>query len=279
MPKKSPPHRDISMLHELQSRLRRAVVGGDTQGLGQAILGDGLDPAARVRIYRHHALATLGNALRGKFPVVCRLVGERFFAFAADRYLSVRPPASRCLVEYGADFPEFLAGFTPCADLPYLADVARLEWALCAAAARPDAPPLALEGLATIPLCEAPRVVFRLQPSLQYVASPWPIDAIWRANQQDEPAPVDLDGGGRADIEIRRAGTAVVWRKLDPPIFAFRSALAEGRSLAAAISAAMPWGPDFDATMALRQALGEGLAVGFAVATNDAPSEMAQPGD
>ena len=38
----------------------------------------------------------------------------RFFGFAADRYIHDHLPAGPCLFEYGATFPDFLAGF------PYL---------------------------------------------------------------------------------------------------------------------------------------------------------------
>src|SRR6201997_767967 len=124
----------MSMLLELQMRLRRAVLGGDTAGIVAAILGDGLDPAARVGVYRHHAFATLGDALQSTFPVLRRLGDQRFFAYATHEYLREPPPHSRCLVEYGADFADFLARFEPCKDLPYLAEVARLEWALTPAA-------------------------------------------------------------------------------------------------------------------------------------------------
>ena len=34
------------------------------------------------------------------------------------------------LAEYGADFPAFIAGYEAARDLPYLADIARLDWAL-----------------------------------------------------------------------------------------------------------------------------------------------------
>ena len=105
---------DMSLLLELQMRLRRAVLGGDTAEIVAAIQGDGLDPAARVGIYRHHAFATLGDALQTTFPVVCRLVDKRFFGYAAHEYLREHPPHSRCLVEYGADFADFLARFAPC---------------------------------------------------------------------------------------------------------------------------------------------------------------------
>jgi hypothetical protein len=255
---------NMSMLLELQMRLRRAVLGGDTAEIVAAIQGDGLDPAARVGIYRHHAFATLGDALQSTFPIVCRLVDKRFFAYAAHEYLREHPPHSRCLVEYGADFADFLARFGPCAKFPYLADVARFEWALDIAATVREAAPLQAETLAEIPARKAAYVAFRLQPSLSYFASPWPIDAIWQANKADEVPPIDLASGGTS-LEIRRADEAVVWRRLDPGTFAFRTALADGLVLAAAMAAATLRDPAFDLTAALQYVFAEGLAVGFVI--------------
>jgi len=255
---------DMSLLLELQMRLRRAVLDGDTAEIVTAIQGEGLDPAARVGIYRHHAFATLGDALRTTFPVVCRLLDKRFFAYAAHEYLREHPPHSRCLVEYGADFADFLARFAPCQRLPYLADVARFEWALNIASTVRKATSLQAETLAAVPPGEAAYIAFRLQPSLSYFASPWPIDTIWQANQEGEVPPIDLASGG-ASLEIRRAGEAVVWRRLDPGTFAFRTALADGLVLAAAMSAATLRDPAFDLTVALRHVFSEGLAVGFVI--------------
>jgi hypothetical protein len=243
-------------------RLRRAVLGGDTAEIVAAIQGDGLDPAARLGIYRNHAFATLGDALRGTFPVVCRLVDKRFFAYASHEYLREHPPHSRCLVEYGADFADFLARFTPCENLPYLADVARFEWALNIAATVREATALQLEALVAVPAQQAAYVALRLQPSLSYFASPWPIDTIWQANKEDEVPTIDLTSGG-ASLEIRRAGEAVVWRRLDPGTFAFRTALADGLILAAAMAVATLRDPAFDLTAALRHVFADRLAVTF----------------
>jgi hypothetical protein len=254
----------MSMLLELQMRLRRAVLGGDTAEIVAAIQGDGLDPAARVGIYRHHAFASLGDALQGTFPVVCRLVDKRFFAYAAHEYLREHPPHSRCLVEYGTDFADFLADFRPCKNLPYLPDVARFEWALNIAATVREATPLQAETFAAIPAGEAAYIALRLQPSRSYFASPWPIDAIWQVNQQDEVPPIDLTSGDTS-LEIRRVGDAVAWRRLDSGTFAFRTALADGLVLAAAMSAATLRDPAFDLTAALRHVFGEGLAVDFVI--------------
>jgi hypothetical protein len=255
---------DISTLLELQIQLRRAVLGGDTAELVAAIQDDGLDPAARLGIYRNHAFATLGAALQGTFPVVCRLVDKRFFAYAARQYLRERPPHSRCLVEYGADFADFLTGFDPCKSLPYLADVARFEWARNIAATKREVTPLQIEAIAAVPAEKAAYIGLSLQPSLSYLASPWPIDTIWQANQEDEVPRIDLASGG-AGLEIRRAGEAVAWQRLDPVTFAFRTALADGLVLAAAIAAATPRDPAFDITAALQRVFAEGLAVAYRI--------------
>ena len=259
-------------LLELQTRIGGVVLGGDIAEIVEIIEGDGLDPAARLGIYRNHAFATLGAALKAAFPVVSRLVDERFFAYAAHEYLREHPPRSRCLVEYGFDFPDFLAGFQPCKDLAYLADVARFEWALHIAATVREAPSLQMDALAAIPAERAGYVGyvgFRLQPSVSYFASPWPIDAIWRANQEGEVPPVDL-AGGRADLEIRHAGKTVAWRRLDPGTFSFRKALADGLVLAAAIANARQRDPEFDVITALQRVLSEGLAVDFSILPEEA---------
>jgi hypothetical protein len=256
---------DISTLLELQMQLRQAVLGGDTAEIVAAIHGDGLDPAARVGIYRNHAFATFGASLQGNFPVVCRLVDKRFFAYAAHEYLREHPPHSRCLVEYGADFPDFLADFEPCKALPYLADVARFEWALNIAGTVRKVAPLPRQTLAAVPADEAAYLTLRLQPSLRYLDSPWPIDAIWQANQQNEVPAVDLASGG-ASLEIRLVGDVVGWQRLDSPTFAFRTALVDGLMLAAAIAAATRRDPAFDVAAAVQQVFAEGLAVAYSPA-------------
>jgi hypothetical protein len=252
---------EMPSLLELQLQLRRVVLGDDTTELVGAVRGDGLDPAARLRIYRNHAFATLGAVLEGTFPVVCRLVDKRFFAYAAHEYLREHLPHSRCLVEYGADFVDYLAGFEPCMDLPYLADVARFEWALNMAAMVRQEAPLSIEGLAGIPPQGASLLKMSLQPSVSYFASGWPIDAIWLANQQKEVPTVDFASGGTT-IEIRRADDGFSWQRLDPRAFAFRRALAEGFALGTA-SATAAADPAFDLAAALDRLFAEGLVVGL----------------
>jgi hypothetical protein len=272
MRKNSPTPAAMSTLRDLQRQLQQAVLGGDSAEIVAAIRRDGLDPAARIGIYHNHFFTTLGASLQSTFPIVCRLVGERFFAYAAHEYLRAHPPHSRCLTEYGAGFADFLGGFEPCKGLPYLADVARFEWALNIAANVREAAPLPPQALTEVPTNEAAYVALRLQPSLTYVISPWPIDAIWLANQESEVPPVDLASGG-ARLEIRRDGDAVVWLRLDPATFVFRQALAEGLVLAEACAASTQQDPAFDLAAAVQHIFAEGLAVAYCRASEPDTSQ------
>ena len=55
------------------------------------------------------------------------LVGEEFFRAMAQIHVRAHRPRSPLMFEYGDELPDFIAGFPPAADVPYLADVARLE--------------------------------------------------------------------------------------------------------------------------------------------------------
>ncbi len=177
-----------------------ALLGDPSERLVGVIAGDGLAPDARLAIYRHHVFTTLTAALQAVYPVVCRLVHERFFAFAAHEFVRHHPPAGPCLFEYGRQFPAFLAGFPPCRALGYLPDVARLEWALNAALHAADAVPLDLARLRQLDADQSERVIFEFQPSVALVTSPYPVDQIWRANRLParavgRPAPRRRSGG------------------------------------------------------------------------------------
>jgi hypothetical protein len=255
----------VTPLRELQWDVRRALLGRGDEAAAAAVADEGLTAQARLGIYRHHVFTTLTAALQATFPVVCRLVDERFFGYAADQYIRQDPPSGACLFEYGATFPSHLAGFPPCEGLRYLADVARLEWEMNRALHAPDHTPLAPSMLQAQAGEISGEEVFALDPSLSLVASPWPIDRIWRANQPeaDPDATVDLSAGG-VHLEVRRVGDKVGFRGLDRGVFAFRHALAKGHRLAEAAGWGLAADEAFDLPGALVTIYQEGLLAGIA---------------
>lgn len=249
-------------LPDLQKRFRDALLDGDVS-IEADIEDDGLAAAARVAIYRHHVLTSLTEVLAGVYPVVRRLVDPRFFAYAADVFIRREPPASPCLCEYGASFADFLGAFPPCRDLPWLADVARLEWALSRSADATDAVALDARGLASLSAEESAALRLSFDPSVGYLRSRWPVDEIWRAHQTDgTPAEVDVSTGA-VELEIRRLDDDVVLRRLDAATGAFRRSLAGGHPIAVAAEAALSIDAGFDLPAAIVSLLDEEIVAGF----------------
>jgi hypothetical protein len=256
----------LSLL-DLQHDFRTAVLGGDADALAALVEGDGLAPQARLAVHRNNVAASLTAVLADTFPVIRRLVDERFFAFAADAFIRAAPPARPCLAEYGATFPDFIAAFPPCRDFPYLPDVARLEWRLHEAAQAPQRVALAPAVLQTFAADDTARLVFAMQPALGYLESRYPVDSIWRANQActADGASVDLDAGP-VFLEIARVDGDVALRALPPAAHAFRAGLKYGATLENAADAALARDAAFDLTQALSQLFAEGVITGARVA-------------
>jgi len=249
----------MSSLRDLQRSFRAALLDHDDGRIAADVLPDGLSPSARVAVYRHHVRTTLTEVLVSTFPVVCRLVDRRFFGWLADCYVRKHPPKGPCLFEYGADFAPFIERFPACAALPWLADVARLEWAMNVAFHAPDVPKGGSEQLtATLPE-DVAAAMFEFEPSVTYLESRWPIDAIWHANQpRDEATAVDLDAGS-VRLEIRRVDDEVVFRRLPGGSFAFRRALASRETLERAVDAGLMADISLDLTSEIRTLLDERL--------------------
>ncbi|MQX37715.1 DNA-binding domain-containing protein [Roseospira navarrensis] len=261
-------------LATLQAAMARAVLGADDPALDAVIDGKGLSPAQRVAIHRNNTLIGLTEALAATFPVVHTLVGEAFFAQAARAFIRAAPPTGPVLSAHGDGFPDFLAGFEPARALPYLPDVARLEWARSAALHAPDGVPVPHDTLAAVPPTLFPMARCAVHPSFRFVVSAWPVDRIWAMHQPDWPdgETVSLDEGG-ATILLCRAEHAVRMARADRGTLSLLFALDMGQTLgtAAEAAAAASRAPDeqgggrFDLTGALSVILSLGLLTDIAV--------------
>lgn len=258
----------MSALLELQHAMRAATLTGDARRAVAAILADGIAAEARLRIHRHHFFTTLTEALAANFPVVCRLVDRRFFDYLASQYVAPNPPREPCLFEYGASFPDFIAGFPACRNLPYLPDVARLEWAINAASNAPDLPALASDMLAEVVPERVGALRFVMHPACRVVSSRYPVDRIWRANQPDAAAEdfVDVFAGGTR-LLVQRRDDDVHWRALSAAECLFVRVLAAGQTLEDAIAVA----GEFDFTNFFAELLAGGAFAGF---VNPKPMRM-----
>ncbi len=204
-----------------------------------------LPQSRRFDVYRNNLLVSLIEALEATYPVVQRMVGSDFFKAAAKTYIRRTPPRSPVLLLYGETFGDFLDGFEPAAGVPYLGDVARLEWARVNAYHAADAEPLSIERLAGLPQDLLAEVRFTLHPSLRLISSIYPVASLWAATSGADPqAEVDMKRG--EDAAVLRPMLAVDLRLLPPGGHAFMAALADGRTLGEAAEQAAQKVAGFD---------------------------------
>ncbi len=254
----------------LQFRLSgfAAALLDTTRPVPPDLLGpDGEPTAKRFGVYRNNVIVGLIDALKANFPAVCRIVGEEYFRAMARAYVVLEPPSSPVLLDYGAGFPNFIAGFEPAASLPYLPDVARLERAWTESYHAPDALALAAEDLVELANDCAPTARFTLHPSLRVVISQFPALTIWRMNVGDGvPRPVDLASGGERALLIRpEAGVEV--RTVPLGGAEFLSALGEGKTLEEASRIAIRANPTFDLAANIAAIISAGAFVKICVQT------------
>jgi len=174
----------------------------------------GLSTAKHLDIYRNSVHGQLSEALHDIFPVCVRLVGERFFDQQCRRYIAAHPSSAPDIGHFGRAFPAHIATAGADAGLPYLGDVAALEWAWHVVFNAPAQPPLDLVALSGVAaesqgaLCLQPPLASRL------LDSDYPILAIWQSNQPDDYGDqhIDLDSGGDRLLVWRDSSTVQISR-------------------------------------------------------------------
>jgi hypothetical protein len=184
--------------------------------------------------------------------------GEDFFKGAAKLFAATQP-RSPLMLFYGDAFPAFLADFEPAREVPYLADVARLEAARTRAYHAADAKPLTPAALSRgLPEAMAGKRI-NLHPSVEIVASDYPIVTIWAMNSGEiDLAPI-TDWRGE-DALVSRPGFDVEVRRLPPGGKTFLQDLAARNPLGEAAAAALAANASFDLAANLA-ALLAGLAI------------------
>lgn len=232
-------------LRDLQAAMAAHLAGDDAGDLLTDLSGDSIPAAARLAVHRHHVRHSLSTALAATFPTVQAVVGVDFFRGIAAAFVDKHLPTGPVLSAYGGGFPAFLAAAPAVTALPYLADVACLDWALSRAALATPGPCLSAADLAPVPATALPGLRLRPVPGLAVVRSDFPIDQIWSASQPE---------AGAEPVVLGEGVTLLVLRQADSPAFvrissgeaAFVDAVVTGASLEEAAARAAGADGDFD---------------------------------
>ena len=217
--------------------------------------GDESQRRAALAIYRNNVAHSLREALAEGFPVVKQLLGEDFFNDLAVRFLRENLPQRRSLADYGRGFAGFLASLEEVGDLPWLADVARIEMARREVFHAADDEALAPEDLRNLSDEDLARSRFSLRAALVVLRMDWPADEIWHAHQDasvDEGLEIDR---GSICLVMRREGADIIVERIDQALADFLEELDRGQSLGQAMSFMLAKCSDFDLASALGHCL------------------------
>ena len=196
-------------------------------------------------VYRNTVMKGCVDALRANFPTVERLVGADWMAAAAAVYARQWPPTQTQLIDYGAGFADFLQGFEPARELPYLAEVARLDRLWIAAFAAPEQSRLELHVLGSMVPTQLAELYLRPCAAARWHWSALPAFTLWRCNREcvDLPDPLSWQGEG---VLLFRQQNRITWQPLSRGGCVFLDACADGRTLAGASALAIEAEPALD---------------------------------
>ena len=206
------------------------------------------------------------RALASAFPCVVALMGEDAFALLARAYRLAHPPVRGDLALLGEGLADFIAVDPQLADVPYLADMARLEWLLDRAERAADATPRH-ESLQLLEQADPQALRLQLAPGAALWRSAWPVVTIRAAHQQPADGTEDPFAAAREALSRGDGECAFVWRQgfkpclavLGEPAARFVEALLQEHSLGTALDHA---GADFQFEPWLLQALSQGALLG-----------------
>jgi hypothetical protein len=189
----------------------------------------------RLAVYADAYFFRLLETLGQDFAAVKRAAGEALFQRLVAAYLRRHPSRSPFINDAGAAFPAFLARHPAARRLPFLADLAALEWAALRTLFIDRLPPPPPEALAAL----GPKARLRLDPTVRLLSTRWPVDVLWenRTRPTEEKERTAMRPKARRLLVWRDATWARV-RPLEEGEFRVLEELAAGKTLERALRAA-----------------------------------------
>jgi len=194
-----------------------------------------------LNAYKSNAHSLAERSLASVYPVLLQLLGEDSFAAFARAFWHAHPPERGDLAHWGGALADFSAASAQLDNVPYLADIARVEWALHQAITAPNAD----ADLATLHhlMEQDPTVLqLRLAPGLSVVASAWPVVSLVNAHTDLGEQEPDLTQASER-LQNGITETALIWRQGFKP--QVRETMPGEASFVTALKAGQPLGEAF----------------------------------
>jgi len=177
----------VSALAQLQRDLQRHVLNGDV-AIASAVNGTSAVPAAtRLSVYSDAYSARLAEALEANMPHLRELLGAEEFGVVARRYIDAHPSQYASIRWFGDRLAHELERSH--ASQPWIAELARWEWALAASFDARDAAALGIESLGSVAPGDWAELRLEFHPSVQHLELKSNAQALFKAMSEQRPVP------------------------------------------------------------------------------------------
>jgi len=190
-------------------------VGPRTPTAAALVVGDDrADADLRLHVYAHMYQSRMIEAMESQFPRLARHIGGDDFAELVAAYVEAEPSRHPSLRFVGRHLSDWLERVLP--QSPWLADLARLEWARADVFDREDQPTRTLDALRTVPPEAFADLSLKVIDAHRIVIADFALADFWNAigdgTSQERPARA-TERGGEA-LLVWRQGTAVYHRAI-----------------------------------------------------------------
>jgi hypothetical protein len=193
----------MSTLAELQRDFQRHVMHGHERII-EAVESTPLVPATtRLGIYSEAYRLRLTDALASTLPRLQQLLGKDEFARLAGEYIDLCPSSNPSIRWFGDRLPALLD--RSYRNQPWLAELARWEWAIASTFDAADAEPIGVEALGAIAPEHWPTLQFEFHPSVQLVRMKTNAPTLFKALSEEAPVP--------AGVKLDEPQSWLIWRE------------------------------------------------------------------
>ncbi len=183
---------------QFQSQMTASVLTGthEAELIEALVASEGVPSGQRIQIHHNNFRETLTSSLGGIFPTLEAFVGTVFLRGALSEFCLANPPGDAALVGYGNGFAAFLGNHPASEQVPYAADLVRLEWSVHE-----------LQLVDEKPHKEVETGKWQVNPNCRIIESAYPLLSLWSvANGQLPPEAVHLDQGGQTVVVLLANG-------------------------------------------------------------------------
>ena len=205
-------------LAEVQRALSARICGNDAPSpLDEWIrVPRGADPSVRLAIHLEGYPARIASSLAEAFPAFANILGDGSLAKLTDRFIECDLSPERNLNRIGRTLPGFLESDPLTREVPFLPDLAALEWAIFECFHSESGRDLDPAAIGDYSLDDWARIRITFRPGTAVVNSAWPIRVLWLTRDLDR-SEIDVDLGDRPEqVLVYRVGLSVETRSIDP---------------------------------------------------------------